>query len=88
MSYDPEWKEKTTKKVIDERDTYRDLCAELLDSLKEYMGAVELMNLAMKDGINVHGAISGIAGAEENAFQSITKAEAILGEKNENKTST
>lgn len=65
--------------LIKERDQLRELCGELLESLKEYMGSVELINTAMKDGINVHGAISGLAGAEEIALQSITKAEKALG---------
>lgn len=37
------------------------------NALKNYMGAVEMMNAAMKDGGNVHGAISNLIGATDNA---------------------
>ncbi len=47
---------------------------ELLGALKGYMDAVNTMNAAMKDGLNVHGAISGLIGAEDNAKAAIAKA--------------
>ena len=47
---------------------------ELLEALRSYMGAVSLMNAAMEDGANVHGAISGLIGAEDNARDAIAKA--------------
>lgn len=37
------------------------------NALKNYMDAVEMMNAAMKDGGNVHGAISNLIGATDNA---------------------
>ncbi|MEE3504878.1 hypothetical protein QN399_01130 [Pseudomonas sp. 10C3] len=49
---------------------------DLLEALKSYMFAVALMNEAMKDGINVHGAISGLVGAEDMANFAIQKATA------------
>lgn len=49
---------------------------DLLKALKGYMAAVDLMNAAMKDGINVHGAIAGIVGAEDEANWAIQKATA------------
>lgn len=48
--------------------------AELLIALKGYMGAVDTMNAAMKDGVNVHGAISALIGCEEMAHQAIANA--------------
>lgn len=47
---------------------------DLLQALGEYMQAVELYSIAMKDGINVHGAMSGLIGAEANANAAIAKA--------------
>ena len=47
---------------------------DLLDALEGYMDAVQLMNSAMKDGGNVHGAISNLIGCEDNARQAIARA--------------
>jgi len=47
---------------------------ELLEALNGYMSAVDQMNLAMDDGINVHGAISAITGWAEMASAAIAKA--------------
>lgn len=40
---------------------------ELVRALEDYMSAVNQMNAAMKDGVNVHGALSNLIGAEDNA---------------------
>lgn len=47
---------------------------ELLASLVGYMAAVELMNAAMNDGVNVQGAISNLMGWEDQAKDAIAKA--------------
>ncbi|WP_414465263.1 hypothetical protein [Klebsiella michiganensis] len=47
---------------------------ELLEALLGYMSAVERMNQAMKDGFNVQGAISALAGYEDMAHSVINKA--------------
>ena len=41
--------------------------AELLAALQAYMSAVDGMNQAMSDGINVHGAVSALVGATDFA---------------------
>jgi hypothetical protein len=46
----------------------------LLEGLSKYMAAVDLMNAAMRDGINVHGAVSMLVGAEAIARDAIEKA--------------
>jgi hypothetical protein len=48
---------------------------DLLEALKLYMASVELMNAALKDGGNVHGALSALIGAEDMANWAIAKAE-------------
>lgn len=48
--------------------------AELILSFKNYVDAVEQMNAAMKDGINVQGAMSCLFGAGEMANDLLTKA--------------
>lgn len=48
---------------------------DLLEALKLYMASGELMNAAMKDGGNVHGALSALVGAEDMANWAIAKAE-------------
>lgn len=47
---------------------------ELLEALQGYMSAVERMNQAMKDGVNVQGAISALVGYEDMAHSAINKA--------------
>lgn len=47
---------------------------ELYSCLVGYMGAVERMNCAMKDGINVQGAISNLIGWEDHAKFTIQRA--------------
>lgn len=47
---------------------------DLLESLQAYMSAVERMNQAMKDDLNVQGAISALVGHEEMARAAIAKA--------------
>ncbi|MFP8544710.1 hypothetical protein [Klebsiella sp. 1SOBk2mer] len=47
---------------------------ELLEALLGYMSAVERMNQAMKDGVNVQGAISVLVGYEDMAHSAINKA--------------
>ena len=48
--------------------------AEFAVALKNYMNAVQLMNDAMRDGINVHGALSSYVSAEEDALFLIARA--------------
>jgi len=48
---------------------------ELLEFSKLYMAAVQQMNDAMKDGLNVHGAIAELVGAEDMLNHAIAKAE-------------
>lgn len=50
---------------------------DLLEALQGYMSAVSEMNEAMKDGYNVHGAMSALIGWEDMARAAISKA---LGE--------
>jgi hypothetical protein len=47
---------------------------ELLAALEGYMFAHSLMNEALNDGVNVHGAISNFTGSEDNASAAIAKA--------------
>lgn len=47
---------------------------ELVAALEGYLSAVSLMNAAMKDGLNVHGAVAGLIGAEDNARAALVKA--------------
>ena len=47
---------------------------ELLEALLGYMSAVEGMNQAMKDGVNVQGAISALVGYKDMAHSAINKA--------------
>jgi hypothetical protein len=51
--------------------------ADLLIALKDYMAAVEMMNAAMKDGGNAHGALSSLIGCEGNARAAIANAEKL-----------
>lgn len=48
---------------------------DLLQSLKLYMAAVDQMNAAMKDGVNVHGAVGALVAAEDMATHAIVCAE-------------
>jgi len=41
-------------------------------ALRDYMAAVEQMNAAMKDGINVHGALANLVGATDNANDALS----------------
>lgn len=69
--------------TIAERDANARLIAaspELLDSLVGYMSAVETMNAAMKDGLNVHGAVAALVGWEDMAKAAIAKATPSLHE--------
>lgn len=47
---------------------------ELLEALQGYMAAVDGMNQAMNDGINIHGAMSALVGYECMAHAAIAKA--------------
>lgn len=47
---------------------------DLLEALKGYMSAVDQMNSAMDDGVNVQGAISSITGWDDIANAAIAKA--------------
>lgn len=60
-----------------ERDTYRDLCAELLGALRINREAMSMvLNGETLEWHTGHAAVS----AHDIAIQSITKAESILGE--------
>lgn len=60
--------------ATDEELTLAAAAPELLEALQTYMSAVKRMNEAMNDGCNVHGAISGLIGAEHMAEYAIAKA--------------
>ncbi|MDU3074930.1 MAG: hypothetical protein E7B29_01155 [Mixta calida] len=47
---------------------------ELLEALQTYMAAVNQMNVAMNDGVNVQGAMSNLVGSEDMARAAIAKA--------------
>ena len=47
---------------------------DLLDALIKYMNAIDMFDLASKDGINYHGAIGNRLAAEEIAREAIAKA--------------
>ncbi len=47
---------------------------DLLESLRGYMSAVDQINAAMDDGINVQGALSAIIGWSDRANAAIAKA--------------
>lgn len=47
--------------------------ASLVEALVKYLDAVQLMGTAMDDGVNVHGVISGMLAAEENARAALAK---------------
>ena len=51
--------------------------AELVDALAHYMFGVDQMNAAMKDGVNVHGAVAALTAAEELASAAIAKASTL-----------
>lgn len=57
-------------------DTARLIAAapDLVEALNGYMSAVDQMNEAMDDGINVHGAISELMGWADRAKSAIAKA--------------
>jgi len=55
-------------------DRIRAAAPDLLEALEGYMSAVEQMNAAMRDGINVHGALASLSGWEDNALAAIAKA--------------
>ena len=44
-----------------------DLLRQAIEALWEYMTSVDLMNAAMRDGLNVHGALSQFTAAEDKA---------------------
>lgn len=46
----------------------------LLEALQNYMAAVNQMNAAMNDGVNVQGAMSNLVGSEDMARAAIAKA--------------
>lgn len=46
----------------------------LLEALQTYMAAVNQMNVAMNDGVNVQGAMSNLVGSEDMARAAIAKA--------------
>lgn len=59
----------------------REVADGLAEALRGYMAAVDLMNAAMKDGINVHGAISGLIGWTDNAEFALTAHRESRGNK-------
>lgn len=59
-----------------ERDTYRDLCAELLKAAQGYVNYMPI-STAKEGGANRH---SGMLKASDNLKDAITKTQSILGE--------
>lgn len=51
----------------EQQKTYPDQA--LRDACTAYLAASDLMQKAMEDGINVHGAMSGLIGATHNLHQ-------------------
>lgn len=47
---------------------------DLYEALAGYMDAVEIMTLAMRDGVNVQGAVSALLGWEEMARAALARA--------------
>lgn len=62
--------------VEKERDTYRELCAELLKAAQGYLPHIPI-STAKVGGANRH---SGMLKASDNLKDAITKAEVILGD--------
>ena len=88
MSYDPDWREKATNKVISERDTYRELCGELLKQLKSaadidcpIIGSPTISEL-IDFWQHEKNEGRGIAQDMLDIYEAINKAEAILGGNN------
>ncbi len=52
----------------------------LASAAKGYRSAVDLMNQAMKDGINVQGALSALCGYEDILTHAIAEAELVIAE--------
>lgn len=68
----------SVRDAIKERDTYRDLCVELLKAAQGYVPYMPT-STAKEGGANRH---SGMLRASDNLKDAITKSEKILGEKN------
>ncbi len=47
---------------------------ELMEALEGYINAVETVNAAMKDGVNVHGALTAFQGWQDMAKAALAKA--------------
>lgn len=58
---------------------YESRIKELEEALDRYMAAVARMNAAMRDGINVHGALSALIGEEENARSTLNNKPQEVG---------
>lgn len=56
---------------------------ELREALEGYMAAVALANEAMKDGINVHGALTGLIGWTDNACAILARTSDDSGKERE-----
>lgn len=67
--------EKDYQKVVAAFDEQRTLALNLRKSLIGYMAAVETMNAAMRDGVNVHGAISDLTAWGDLATAVIAESE-------------
>lgn len=50
-----------------------DAVRELVGRARTYRQAVDVMNAAMQDGVNVHGAISGFGGAQDMLDETLSK---------------
>lgn len=49
--------------------------AQLVAALEGLLNATSTMNAAMDDGANIHGAVSGLIGAEDNARTALASVE-------------
>lgn len=72
-SRDSEWGDKVHHQICDEAAEALEVTRE---ALQMYMFAVAQMNTAMRDGVNVHGAMSALVGAEEFADYAIVLSKA------------
>ena len=66
-----------TQSALEQRDTYRELCVELLNAAKDYLPYMPTSSVN-EGGANKHVKMLHVSDALKSA---ITKAEAILGEK-------
>lgn len=73
-----EFSDKSLSDTKSERDTYRDLCAELLKAANDYLPYMPVSSVK-KGGANIY---SGMLLASDNLKDAIAKVVTILGDKN------